>query len=114
MFANPIWSILLLTVPVAVYWFVIRPRLQSRFTEIYAGLDSFWARVWARLYAFRTFFIASFGVVLTALPDLLVAFAPIDFSEILPRPWGLWVGTGVSVAIALLKAFETKPGEDKV
>lgn len=113
MFLNPIWSILLLLVPVAVYWLVIRPRLKARFTEIYAGLDSFWARVWARLYAFRTFWIAVAGAVVAAAPDILVALAPLDFSEILPRPWGLWVGTFVAVAIPLMKAFETKPKEEK-
>ena len=59
MFANPIWSVLLLLAPLTLYWFVIRPRLKTRFTAIYADLDSFWARVWARTYAFRTFWLAT-------------------------------------------------------
>lgn len=106
-------SVLVLIAPIAVYWFVIRPRLKARFTEIYADLDSFWSRVWARTYAFRTFFIATLGAVAAAAPDLLVAVAPLDFSEILPQPWGLYVGTGIAITIALLKAFETAPGETK-
>lgn len=111
MFANPIWSVLLLVIPIAVYVFIIRPRLKASFLDVYAGLDSFWARVWARTYAFRTFWIAALGAFLAALPDILVQIAPLDFSGLLPRPWGGWVAAGVAIAIPLMKAFETKPGE---
>jgi hypothetical protein len=113
MFLNPFWSILLLAVPVLVWFYVIKPRLGARITQIYSDLPSLWARIKARIYAFRSFWIASGGVLLAALPDLLVAIAPVDFSELLPRPWGLWVGTGIAVALALLRAADTKPGETK-
>jgi len=112
MFLHWIWSLLLLAAPVAIYVLVIRPRLQARFTDIYADLDSLWARAWARTYAFRSFAIATLGSVLAAAPDLLVSIAPLDFSAILPQPWGLYVGTGVAVTIALMKAYETKPKEE--
>lgn len=112
MFANPIWSLLLLVAPIALYVLVIRPRLDARLTDIYSHLDSFWARVWARTYAFRTFWIATFGAVLTALPDLLVQISSLDLSS-LPQPWPMYVSIGTTVAITLMKAFETKPGEDK-
>lgn len=112
MFFHPLFSLVLLLVPVAVYWFVIRPRLRAKLTEIYTGRG--WLTWLASiLYAFRTFVIASWGVLLAAAPDLLVAIAPVDFSEILPQPWGLWVGTGIAITIALMRAFETKPGEEK-
>ena len=111
MFANPIWSVLLLAAPIAVYWFIIRPRLQTRFTDLYAHIDGFWARLWARLYAFRTFMVASGGAVLVALPDLLVQIAPLDFS-FLPQPWAGFVSPACLIAVALMKAFETKPGEE--
>lgn len=114
MFANPIWSVLLLAAPIALYFFVIRPRLQTRLLDLYQHLDSLWARIWARLYAFRTFWIATFGAVVTALPDILVHIAPIDFSGILPQPWPAYTGPATSIAIVLMKAFETKPGEDKI
>lgn len=113
MFANPIWSVLLLLAPVALYWFVIRPRLRARFTDIYANIDSFWGRVRARTYAFRTFWIATAGAVLTALPDLLVLVAPLDFSPFLPQPWPAYTGPATTMIITLMKAFETKPGEVK-
>lgn len=111
MFANPLWSLLLLAAPIALYWFVIRPRLETRFTDLYAHLDSFWARVWARTYAFRTFWIATVGAVLVALPDLLVQIAPLDFS-FLPQPWAAFVSPACLGIVALIKAFETKPHDE--
>lgn len=113
MFANPIWSVLLLAAPVALYWFVIRPRLQSKFTEIYADLDSFWARLWARIYAFRTFWLATVTAVITAAPDILSSIAPLDFTGVLPQPWPAYTSAGCTIAVTLMKAFETKPGESK-
>lgn len=110
MFANPIWSVLILAVPVAIYWFVIRPRLKAGLTELYAHRD-FFDRIWARIYAFRTFWIGVAGVLFTALPDLLVLVAPLDFSPFLPQPWPAYTGPATSAAIVLMKAFETKPKE---
>lgn len=109
MFANPIWSFLLLLAPVALYWFVIRPRLKAKFTDLYDQIDSFWGRVWARTYAFRTFWIATLGAIVTALPDILVVIAPLDFSPFLPQPWAAYTGPATTIAITLMKAFETKP-----
>ena len=110
MFLHPLVSIALLCVPILVYWFIIRPRLHSRFIDLYAHLDSFWARVWARTYAFRTFWISVFTTVITAAPDLLVRLAPLDFS-FLPQPWPAYTATFFTVAVTLMKAFETTPGE---
>ena len=112
MFANPIWSLLLLAAPVALYWFVIRPRLQARFTELYDDIDSFWGRVWARTYAFRTFVLASFTAVMTAAPDLLVKVSSLDFS-FLPQPWPMYTTLFFTVATTLMKAFETKPKDEQ-
>lgn len=112
MFANPFWSLLLLAAPVALYWFVIRPRLQARFTELYDHIDSFWGRVWARTYAFRTFWIAAFTAFITAAPDILVQLAPLDFSAFLPQPWPAYTSAFFTIAVTLMKALETKPGEE--
>lgn len=113
MFANPLWSLLLIAAPILLYVFVIRPRLKTGMTKIYSRLDSFWARVWARLYAFRTFWIATTAAILTAAPDILVQIAPLDFSGILPQPWPAYTSAGCTIAITLIKAFETKPREEK-
>ena len=112
MFLHPVWSLLLLIIPILIYWFIIRPRLQAKLTEIYADLDSFWSRLWARIYAFRTFVIATIGVIVTALPDLLVQISSADFS-FLPQPWPMWVSISTTLSITLMKAFETKPHEDQ-
>lgn len=112
MFANPIWSLLLLCVPVAIYWFVIKPKLQAKLSEIYAE-DGWWNWIKSLLYAFRTPVVGALGIILTALPDLLVIVAPVDFSPWLPQPWPAYTGPITSAVIVLMKAFETKPGEDK-
>lgn len=112
MFANPIWSVLLLLAPVALYWFVIRPRLKANITEIYANCP-WWPRVKAIAYAFRTFWIATVTAIVTAAPDILVTIAPLDFSGVLPQPWPAYTGAACSIAVTLMKAFETKPKEEK-
>lgn len=112
MFANPIWSLLLLAAPIALYWFVIRPRLEARFTELYDHLDSFWARVWARTYAFRTFVIATITAVATAAPDLLVKVSSLDLS-FLPQPWLMYTSLFFTITVSLMKAFETKPKDEQ-
>lgn len=113
MFANPIWSLLLLAAPIALYWFVIRPRLETRFLDLYADLDSFWQRVWARTKAFRSFWVGVAGAIVTAAPDLLVLISPLDFSGVLPQPWPAYTGPVTSAILVVMKAFDTKPGEDK-
>ena len=113
MFADPLWSLLLLAVPILIYRLIISPRLRVRFTETYAHLDSLWDRIKARLYAFRTFWIGLAGIVVTAAPDLLVLIAPIDFSPFLPQPWPAYTGPITSAIIVLMKAFETKPREEQ-
>lgn len=104
-------ALAIMLAPVALYLLVIRPRLQARFTDIYADLDGFWARVWARLYAFRSFAVASLGAVVAGLPLLLESLAGVDFS-FLPEPWPAYVSVGVSVALTLIRAFATTPGEE--
>ena len=113
MFANPIWSVLLLIAPVVLWFLVIKPRLGERLTQVYADAGPLWARIKARAYAFRTFWIATAGALVTALPDLLVIVAPVDFSPFLPQPWPAYTGPATTMVITLMKAYETKPGESK-
>lgn len=108
---NLFLSLVVLTAPAALYFIVIRPRLKANFTDLYANLDSWESRLWARIWAFRTPVVAAIGALIAALPDILVKIAPIDFSTILPQPWGLWVGTSVGILIPIMKAFETTPGQ---
>lgn len=109
MFANPLYSLALLAVPVLIYFLIIRPRLKVKLTDTYAHIDSFWGRVRARIYAFRSFWVGVSGILLTALPDILVVIAPVDFTGILPQPWPAYTGVGTSIALTLVRAFATKP-----
>lgn len=110
MFANPIWSVLLIVALVLIYRFIISPRLRVRFAETYTFIDGFWARLWARLWAFRTPLVAAIGPVLTALPDILVQIPHVDLS-FLPAPWPAWAMGFSTFAVIIMKAFETTPRE---
>lgn len=113
MYANPIWSVLLIAAVVALYWFVIRPRLRAKFLETYQHIDSFWARLWARTVAFRSYLASAFAAIMIALPDIAVALTPIDLSEVVGKWWAQAWTTGLAIFLAVNRAFSTKPGEEK-
>lgn len=108
MFANPIWSVAVLVALALVYRFIISPRLRVRFAETYTHIDGFWARLWARIYAFRTPIVAAIGPVLAALPDILVLIPTLDLS-FLPQPWAAYTIGASNFAVIIMKAFETTP-----
>jgi hypothetical protein len=108
MFANPIWSVAIFVALALIYRFIVSPRLRVRFAETYAHIDGFWARLWARVYAFRTPIVAAIGPILAALPDLLVLIPTLDLS-FLPQPWPAWAMGASTFATIIMKAFETKP-----
>lgn len=108
MFANPLWSVAIIIALVLIYRFIISPRLRVRFADTYAHIDGFWARLWARVYAFRTIVVASMGPILTALPDLLVLIPHVDLS-FLPQPWPAYANTAAAFGVIIMKAYETKP-----
>lgn len=111
MFANPLWSVAILLVLAGVYRFIISPRLRVRFAETYTHIDGFWARLWARVYAFRTPIVAAMGPLLTALPDLLALIPHVDLS-FLPSPWAAWANGAAAFGVIILKAYETTPREE--
>jgi hypothetical protein len=110
MFANPLWSVLILLALVLIYRFIISPRLRVRFADTYSHIDSFWGRMKARIYAFRTPIVAAIGPVLTAIPDLLVKIPTMDLS-FLPAPWPAWAMGFSTFAVIIMKAFETTPNK---
>jgi hypothetical protein len=113
MFANPVWSVLLLVSTAALYWLVIRPRLKVKFTDVYAHIGSFWKRWLARIVAFRSYVATVVAALLIGLPDLVVAISPVDFSGIIGEEWAKKVAAGLAIYLAVNRAFSTKPGEDK-
>lgn len=113
MFANPVWSVLLLVAVGALYWFVIRPRLKVKFLDTYGHLDSFWARLLARTVAFRSYIATALTALMIALPDIAVALAPVDLTDVVGKGWAQAWTTGLAIFLAVNRAFSTKPGEEK-
>jgi hypothetical protein len=102
---------LLLLFPPLLWFLLIRRRLGTKLTAIYTG-GSFWQRFAHRFHAFQTFWVACIFAVLTALPDILVAIAPLDLSPFLPQPWAAYTGPAATIMITILRALDTKPGEE--
>ena len=111
MFANPLWSVLIVVALVLIYRFIISPRWKVRYADSYAYVHDFWARQWARIYAFRTPIVAALGPLLTALPDLLALIPNVDLS-FLPSPWAGWANGAAAFGVIILKAYETTPREE--
>ena len=103
-----LFSILILAAPIAIYIWIIRPRLRARFVDTYAHLDSFWGRSWARIKAFRTWIIGGVGLYASELPALLETFNAIDLTS-LPPYWQSTVRVLTIVAIMVSRAYSTTP-----
>lgn len=114
MFLNPIWSVLLLVAVASLYVFVIRPRLAVAFTETYAHIDGWWARQYARLYAFRSYVATAFAALAIALPDIVVAVLPIDLTWLVGPNWAPVITALLAAYLAINRGFATTPGTDRL
>lgn len=94
-----------------MYFFIIRPRLQARFVDLYADIDSFWGRLKARLYAFRSYVAGCVAALAIAVPEILQHVIGMDLS-FLPDPWAGYVTSALSIALLLMRAFATTPHEE--
>lgn len=113
MFANPLWSVLLIAALIAIYFFVIRPKLQARFVDTYSHIDNWWARQIARLHAFRSWVATVIAGLAIALPDIVVAITPIDLTPFIGTEWAPRVAGALAAYLALNRAFSTKPDGEK-
>lgn len=97
--------------PIAIYWFIVRPRLQSSFINLYSYIDGFWARWWRRAVAFRTMLFGAIGLM---LPEVIsaVAFAASSDLTFLPEQWQSWIRGAALVATMLGRAMATTPREE--
>lgn len=111
MFANPIWSVLLLVGIFALYWFVIRPK--APILEKAKHVDGFFERWTTRIIAYRSYVAGLIGALLVALPDILVAVAPFDFSPFIGPEWAKKVGSVLALFLLVNTALKTKPGNEK-
>ena len=105
-----LFAIIALGAPAAIYWFLVRPRLRARFNDLYADIDSFWARWWARAVAFRTMMFGTIGLM---LPELITGVAALASSDIsfMPGHWQDWIRGAALVATMLGRAVATAPRE---
>lgn len=108
-------SLVAIVSPVLIYWYVIRPRLKARFVDTYAHLDGFWARVWARIVAFRTWIIGAVGLVLPEVIDIAMllvgSFQGLSGADITFLPgWAQTLIRGATlVALMVNQARKTTP-----
>lgn len=108
-------SILAIIAPLAIYWLVIRPRLQARFADTYAQIDGWWARQWARIVAFRTWIFGAVGLVIPEIAELaqfainfLGGFNGMDVS-FMPDWLAKLIRVGALIAVVWNQARKTTP-----
>jgi len=94
-----------------IYWLVIRPRLQARFTDLYAHVGGFWARTWARIVAFQTFVLGSIGLILPEVVTLITPYMHDDL-DFLPDGWKGVFRAAIILLIIWARARATTPGEE--
>jgi hypothetical protein len=105
------FSIVILAAPILVYWFIIRPRLEARFVDTYANLNGFWARVWARVVAFRTFLIGAVGLYASEIPAALEMLQGTDLT-FLPQHWQSTIRVVTIIAVMVSRAVATTPASE--
>lgn len=105
------FGIVAIVAPIAIYWFIVRPRLKARFVDLYSHIDSFWARWWARAVAFRTMVFGAIGLMLPEIITIIAALAQSDIS-FLPTNWQSWIRGAALVATMLGRAMATAPREE--
>jgi uncharacterized protein YacL len=108
---NIIIGIIAIAAPVAIYWFIVKPRLKARFTNLYSHIDSFWARWWARAVAFRTLVFGTIGLVLPELINFVASMASSDISA-LPDSLENAIRISALIATMLGRAMATSPREE--
>lgn len=108
------WLIGLIVAPIAIYWFVIRPKatIGETATEVAEELPpnvgvARW--LWETAKRFRTLALSFVGILITVLPDLLQMLAGIDYQQVLPAPWSIFAGPAVTIALLLVRASATTP-----
>jgi hypothetical protein len=103
-----VFAAIILAAPVLLWFFVIRPRLNGRIADIGADLESWWERLKARLYAFRTFIVGAIGYYASEIPGALQSFNVLDVSWMTPEV-RFYIGLATIVAMMLVRAYSTTP-----
>lgn len=113
---NLTFALLVLILPVALYFIVIRPKgshMLATYRKARDETGSSWAGVKAVLAGFPTWWASLAGAVAYALPELLTVASGLDFKELLPDPWGAYVATAMAFGLPLIRAFMATPSGTK-
>lgn len=108
MFANPLWSVLILLALAALYGF-IRYKHGGPLLLNNDHIKDWKARWLARLVAWRSFVAMEIAALLIALPDLIVLIAPVDFSWLIGDSWAKIVSGALATFLSINAALKTKP-----
>jgi hypothetical protein len=108
MIIKTLLAAIILAAPIMLWFFVIKPRLNGRVTDIGANLESWWQRLKARLYAFRTFVVGAAGYYASEIPSALQSFNLLDISWMTPEV-RFYIGLATIVAMMLVRAYSTTP-----
>jgi hypothetical protein len=108
MFANPLWSVLILLALVGVY-IVIRIKHGKPLFQAFSG--GAWLDNWiAWLVAFRSWVAGAVAGLLVGLPDILVTIIPgLDLTWLIGENWSKIVLGALSTFLTINAAFKTKP-----
>jgi hypothetical protein len=102
-----IFAVLLLIAPFALWFWIIKPRLSVGWAETYTYIDGFWARLRARLYAFRSFVAGVVAAYSYAIPTLVEGLLGANLP--MPEPWSSYVGGLATLYLVFNRAVATKP-----
>jgi hypothetical protein len=108
MFANPLWSVLIL-VALGIVYGIIRYKHGGPLLLNNDHIKDWKARWLARLIAFRSFVAVQVAALLIALPDLIVLIAPVDLSWLIGESWAKFVSGALAAFLAINAALKTKP-----
>jgi hypothetical protein len=101
-------AIAILAAPLALWVFVIKPRLSGSVWEIGASLDGTWERFKARVYAFRTFVVGAIGYYVSEIPGALQAFGLLDISW-MSAEVRFYIGLATIAGMMSVRAYSTTP-----
>jgi hypothetical protein len=106
MFANPIWSVLILAALV-VFYIVVRIKHGKPLTQAFDHLRGWeWLKTW--VIRFRSWVVYVIGGVLIALPDIIVQITPANLALSSERHGPEKIGAGMLIFNAINTAIRTK------
>lgn len=112
MFANPVWSLLVLVV-LAILYGIVRYKHGGPLLANNERVRDWKTRWWARIVAWRSWIATAISAILIAAPDLIVLVAPVDLSPFIGPKWAPIVSGSLAAFLAINNLLKTKPVGEK-